>query len=152
MKKRMLALFLAFSMTIGMLPGNMALANEGEGSSPTQTILAVQGSGTITDDDTLSELAYTDTAFIEASADGAPSGSVAAAWKTSRLKISRPKATCSKPISSTRSTWRRSLTPAQPREAPRARPSAPSFRRSSRSFHPIAKPYRNERNTTAGLI
>jgi len=83
----MLALFLAFSMTIGMLPGNMALANEGEGSSPTQTILAVQGSGTITDDDTLSELAYTDTAFIEASADGAPSGSVAAAWNKDNLYL-----------------------------------------------------------------
>ncbi|MBQ1930747.1 MAG: hypothetical protein II347_01230, partial [Lachnospiraceae bacterium] len=78
MKKRMLALFLAFSMMVGMLPGNMALANEGELRSSTQTILAVQASGTINDDDSLSELAYTGTAFVEASAEGAPSGSVAA--------------------------------------------------------------------------
>lgn len=83
----MLALFLAFSMMVGMLPGNMALASEGDGGSSAQTILAVQANGTITDDDTLSELAYTDTAFIEASADGAPSGSVAAAWDTTNLYL-----------------------------------------------------------------
>ncbi len=83
----MLALFLAFSMIVGMLPGNMALANEGEDSSSTQTILAVQAGGTINVNNDLSELAYTDTAFIEASGEGAPSGSVAAAWDTTNLYL-----------------------------------------------------------------
>ncbi|MBP3700268.1 MAG: hypothetical protein J6I64_00090, partial [Lachnospiraceae bacterium] len=81
MKKRMLALFLAFSMMVGMLPGNMALANQGE-----QTLMAVQAEG-ISVDNVLSELVWTETAAIDASAEGAPSGSVAAAWDKDNLYL-----------------------------------------------------------------
>ena len=77
----MLALFLAFSMMVGMLPGNMALANVGE-----QTLLAVRAEG-ISVDNALSELVWTETAIIEASADGAPSGRVAAAWDKDNLYL-----------------------------------------------------------------
>ena len=90
MSKRILAMLLVVMLLVGMLPTNLFAftASAEEGSEPASVSMeALRTETAITVDGAFSETAWSSWTKIPASAEGAPSGGVAAAWDLEKLYL-----------------------------------------------------------------